>query len=99
MLSKELFGLMMIPAAILGGIVIASFSKGIRDLFFVVLVFLAPLIERVDVNFVSREWYRGTSRGFEVSVLDILSMSLLFSGMLAPRRGTSRAYLPASLGF
>jgi len=96
--NKELLGLTMIPAAILGGIVVASFSKRIRDVFFVLLVFLAPLIERVDVNFVSREWYRGTSRGFEVSLLDILSLSLLFSSILAPRRGTSRMYLPASLG-
>jgi hypothetical protein len=97
--SKELFGLAFIPVAALGGIVLASFSKRVRDCFFVLLVFLVPLIERVDVNFVSREWYRGTSRGFEVSLLDILSISILFSSLLSPKRGVSRAYWPASLGF
>jgi len=97
--SKELFGLTVIPAAALGGIILASFSKRVRDLFFVLLVFLVPLIERVDVNFVSREWYRGTSRGFEVSLLDILSISILFSSVLMPKRGVSRVYWPASFGF
>lgn len=95
---KTLFGLTIIPAAAIGGMILASLSKRIRDFFFVLLVFLAPVIERVDVNFVSREWYRGTSRGFEVSVLDILSFSLLASSLLAPRRGESRGYWPASLG-
>jgi hypothetical protein len=56
------------------------------------------MIERMDVNFVSREWYRGTSRGFEFSILDILSISLLVSAVLFPRRGESRGYWPASLG-
>src|SRR5438045_95174 len=96
--TKVLFGWTLLPAAALTGIVLACAFKRVRDLFFVLLVFLAPLIERVDVNFVSREWYRGTSRGFEVSVLDILSLSLLVSAIAAPRRGESRAYWPASLG-
>jgi len=59
------------------GIIAACISKRIRDLFFVLLVTLSPLIERLDLNYVSREWYRGTSRGFEVAVLDVLSLSLL----------------------
>src|ERR1051325_5980829 len=96
--TKLLFGWTVLPAAALTGIVLACFFKRIRDLFFVLLVFLAPLIERVDVNFVSREWYRGTSRGFEFSVLDLLSLSLLFGVVLAPRRDHVRAYWPASLG-
>jgi hypothetical protein len=96
---KALFGLAVIPAAMLGGLVIACLSRRMRDLFFVCLVFFSPMIERMDVNFVSREWYRGTSRGFEFSLLDILSFGLLFSSLLAPRRGETRAYWPGSLGF
>jgi hypothetical protein len=95
---KALFGLTVVPAAIVGGCVMACVSRRIRDLFFVLLVFLSPMIERVDVNFVSREWYRGTSRGFEFSILDILSISLLVSAVLFPRRGEARWYWPASLG-
>src|ERR1043166_5721493 len=96
--SKALFGLTVIPAGLVAGVVLASLSRKVRDGFFLLLVFLTPIIERVDVNFVSREWYRGTSRGFEVSVLDLLSLSLLFGVVLAPRRAHARAYWPASLG-
>jgi hypothetical protein len=96
--TKTLFGLTVIPAAFCGGMVAACISKRIRDLFFVMLVFLSPLIERLDLNYVSREWYRGTSRGFEISVLDILAFSLLTGVVLVPRRGESRGYWPASLG-
>jgi hypothetical protein len=95
---KTLFGLTVVPAAIIGGSLMACMSRRVRDLFFVMLVFLSPMIERVDVNFVSREWYRGTSRGFEFSILDILSISLLVSAVLFPRRGESRGFWPASLG-
>jgi hypothetical protein len=52
------------------------------------------MIERLDVNFISRDWYRGTSRGFEVSLLDPLIWGLLFSSLIAPRRGETRFYWP-----
>jgi hypothetical protein len=95
---KSLFGLTVIPAGIFGGIVVACLSQRIRDLFFLLLVFLTPFIERLDLNYVSREWYRGTSRGFEVSVPDILAISILVSTVLFPRRDQVRAFWPASLG-
>ena len=95
---KTLFGITIIPAGVVGGILIAAISKQIRDLFFVLLVFLSPLIERLDLNYVSREWYRGTSRGFEVAILDILSISILVGTVLVPRKGNIRAFWPASLG-
>src|SRR5689334_9883556 len=96
---KTLFGVTVIPAGFFGGILAACLSKRIRDLFFVLLVTLSPLIERLDLNYVSREWYRGTSRGFEVAILDIFSLSLLVSSILAPRRNDSRGFWPASFGF
>ena len=49
--TKVLFGWTLLPAAALTGIVLACVFKRVRDLFFILLVFLAPLIERVDVNF------------------------------------------------
>jgi hypothetical protein len=95
---KALFGLTVIPGMMLAGIVLASLSKRIRDLFFMLLVFFAPMIEHLDVNFDSHEWYRGTQRGFEVSLLDVLSISLLASSLLAPRRGESRGFWPPGFG-
>src|ERR1043166_7264522 len=99
MTIKALFGLTIVPAAFLAGAVLACLSKKIRDLFFVLLVVLTPLIERLDVNFVSRDFYRGTSLGFEVSILHILAFGLLAGSILAPRRGQTRAFWPPSLGF
>lgn len=96
---KTLFGLTVIPAGFLGAIVVACLSSRIRDLFFVLLITLSPLIERLDLNYVSREWYRGTSRGFEISILDMLALSLLVSALLAPRRDESRGFWPPSFGF
>jgi hypothetical protein len=83
---KAWFGLTVVPAAILGGIVLATLSKRIRDVFFIAFVFLSVVIESVDVNFVSREWYRGSSRGFEVSIPGILALCVLAGCILTPRR-------------
>src|SRR5678810_71264 len=96
--TKTLFGLTVIPAAFFGGMVVACVSRRIRDLFFVMLVFLSPLIERLDLNYVSREWYRGTSRGFEITIPDILAISLLVSALFVPRKDGPRIFWPASLG-
>ena len=91
--------MVLLAMGLFGGILMASASKRVRDVFFVLMVFLAPMTERFDINFVSRDFYRGTTRGFEVSLVDILSMSLLVGSILFPRRGESRFYWPASLGF
>jgi hypothetical protein len=96
--TKTLFGLTVIPAALFGGILLACVSGKIRDLFFLMLVFLSPLIERFDINYVSREWYRGTSRGFEICVPDILAVSLLVAMLFVPRKDGPRVFWPASLG-
>ena len=96
---KTLFGLTVIPAGVLGGIAAGCLLKPLRDLYFVGLVFMSPMIERLDLNYVSREWYRGTSRGFEVAIPDMLAISLLVSTVLLPRRGCLRGFWPASFGF
>ena len=57
------------------------------------------MIELLDVNFVSREWYRGTSRGFEFSILDILVNQPAGQLGVCFRGAANRAwYWPASLG-
>jgi hypothetical protein len=96
---KNLIGLTVLPMVILAGIAANCLSRRLRDLFFFLLVVLTPMTQRLDVNFVSREWYRGTTRGFEFSLMDILSMSVFFSMLLRPHRGQSRWYWPAGLGF
>jgi O-antigen ligase len=51
------------------------------------------LAERMEVNFFSEAWYRGTTRGLEVTLVELLAFGLLF-GCWANRR----PFWPASLG-
>src|SRR5262249_13590251 len=84
--------------AAVGGVLVCSLSKRIRDLFFIALILLSAVTERVDVNFVSRDWYRGTTRGFEVSLVDVIALSVLVGSVVMPRRGERRWFWPPSLG-
>jgi hypothetical protein len=95
-MSRELIGLLFIPGAILGGILACSLVPRLRDLFFMAMIYLAPITEYYDINFAGRDWYRGTVRGFEFSLVDILAISLLVSGVLVRRDGHRRWYWPAS---
>jgi len=95
MQPKDFVGLALAAIGVLGGVTVLCVWQRARDFFFVAMLVLAPMTEDYDVNFVSRDFYRGTTRGFEFSLVDILSMSLLFSGLLLPRKGQSRGYWPA----
>jgi hypothetical protein len=96
---KDLIGLAFFAGGISGGVVMACLSQRIRDVFFIAMLCLIPMTELYDVNFVSRDFYRGTVRGFEVSLVDILSVSILLGSILAPRAGEKRLYWVPSLGF
>lgn len=97
MTQAHLIATIALLAAGFGGVLLCLFSQRARDVFFFLLVALAPFSERMQVNYFSREWYRGTTRGLEFCGLDILSFSLLVSAFLLPRRGEKRFYFPASL--
>lgn len=97
--TKDIIGLILIPLATLGGIAVACSSQRLRDLAFFVLSAGTVVTDRLDINFMSCQWYRGTTRGFEFSFIDIIAISLLVSCILVPRNGTRRIYWPASLGF
>jgi hypothetical protein len=99
MQPKDFIGLVLAVMGVLGGVAVLSVWRRGRDFAFVAMLVLAPMTEDYDINFVSRDFYRGTTRGFEFSLVDILSISLLLSGLLVPRRGQSRGYWPASFGF
>ena len=98
MQQKDILGLLIAFFGIFGGTLVTTFSKRARDIFFVIMIVLVPMTEDFDVNFVSRDFYRGTTRGIEFSCVDILSISLLLSTLLSPRKGQSRGYWPASFG-
>ncbi len=97
MTYKGIIGTILILCGMGGGTLLACLSHRIRSLFFMMLVFFAPMLELMSINFVSRDFYRGTSRGFEVSIPDILAFSVFASCMLAPVQGRRRVFWPASL--
>jgi len=96
--SKYLLGFALLVVATFGGVVVACFSKRLRDLFFVGMILLAPMTENYDINFMSRDFYRGTTRGIEISLVDVLAISILVSSILFPRQGQRRMFWPASFG-
>src|SRR4051812_29562309 len=95
--TKTLFGFTVVPLAIICAIIAATSSRRLRDVFFFLLVLFAINIQHMDVNFMSREWYRGTTRGFEFSCLDPLAIGLFFGCLLRPQLGQRRLYWPGSL--
>lgn len=77
------------------GISIAQRSPTALTLVFFVLVFGTTHPDSIfglpsDIHFLSREWYRGTTRGIEISYLDLLAVILLFGAL----RTRARERLP-----
>ena len=80
-----------------GGAALAAYSRRARELAFGALVFSMTISDRLDINFLSREWYRGTTRGIEVSFVDFLALCVLLGALLAARRERFRPYWPSSI--
>jgi len=96
---KDQIALALLLGSAFGGILLTSLSYRIRDIFFFLMVTLSAVTEYIDVNFVSKEWYRGTTCGFEVSMVDVISLSVLVSTLIRPRPGEKRWFWPASFGW
>lgn len=94
---KEIVALALIIFAVPICTALMVFWRRARDLGFFAIVFGAMIANSLDVNFVSREWYRGTTRGFEISFLDIIALALLLAMFLRPRKGDRRFIWPGSL--
>src|SRR5471032_800059 len=90
--------LMLIPFLTLAGAVAATWFQRVRDIFFFLMVSLAVFAERMEVNFFSEAWYRGTTRGIQVTLLEILAFGLLAGCWLGRRDDARRWFWPASLG-
>src|SRR6266536_4785543 len=96
--TKDLIGLGLIFIAIPVSVLVCCVSKRARDGAFFLMAAGVVLTEKLDINFVTRYWYRGTTRGFEFTFIDILAIGVLVSSLLLPRPGHSRWFWPASLG-
>ena len=96
--TKHIIALIVFMAAGSLGVLLTLLSQRVRDATLFFLVFGAVLINRMDVNFLGLYWYRGTSRGIEITLLDLAAWALLISTVLLPRYRGARWYWPAGLG-
>jgi hypothetical protein len=95
--------LIAIPLVTVAASIAATWFSRVRDVFFFLMVSLAVFAGRMDVNFFSQAWYRGTTRGVQVALLEILAVAVLIGCWLGPnpeqRRSDARRWFwPASLG-
>ena len=89
MTQAHMIALVLIPLVAIPGAVAATWSARVRDIFFFAMVSLAAVAERIEVNFFSEAWYRGTTRGVEVTAIELLAFALLM-GCFLGRRGAER---------
>ncbi len=98
MKPEHMIALASIPLFTVVGAITATWFQRFRDIFFFAMVSLAVLAERMDVNFFSEAWYRGTTRGIEVTLIEMLAFGLLFGCLFGRREPKRRLYWPGSLG-
>ncbi|MEK7792894.1 MAG: hypothetical protein AAB353_00115, partial [Candidatus Hydrogenedentota bacterium] len=78
------------------GILAAVSSRVVREAVFVALIISTSAPYLVDINLMGRPWYRGTTRGIEISYLDAFAIILLVSTILTRRQDSWR--YPAAAG-
>ena len=88
--------LALIPFLAVGAAVAATWSQRVRDIFFFAMVCFAVFAERMEVNFFSAAWYRGTTRGLQVTLHEILAFGLLMGCLFGRRAAERRWFWPAS---
>lgn len=97
--TKHYVALVMLIALGSGTVLLTTFSQRLRDYIFFLMAWGAVLGEAgpFDVNFYGQYWYRGTSRGIGVSVIDALAFAVLMGTMFAPRYPRRPWFIPASV--
>jgi len=97
--TKDIVALVLLLLAIPACIVVTIASTRIRDAAFFLMIAATVVSDRLDVNFFSHFWYRGTTRGVEFSFVDVLALGVLAGSTLSPPSGRHRFYWPASFGW
>ena len=98
--TNDLIGLNLLLAGTVLSIVLLCAWQWARDAALFAITFGMMFVEKMEKNFFGNFWYRGTTRGVEVSVLDVLALGLLISSVFFPPRNQNRPrwFWPASLG-
>lgn len=96
--TKDFIAASLLLVATCGGVLVACLSYYARAAMFIAVVAGAVLVDLVGVEFMSLYWYRGTTRGFETTLLDALALSVLIGSLVAPRHPLGRWFWPAGMG-
>lgn len=96
--TKHYLALMVLAALGSGSMLACTFSQRLRDLAFFGMIAGVVFAERFDVNFLGQYWYRGTARGINISLIDILAWGVLVGSLLIPRYPRRKWFWPASAG-
>lgn len=94
--TKDFLALAAIPFGLIVCTTAVLLSRAAREVALFLWVAGTVLTEKLDVNLVSHYWYRGSTRGFEISFIDLLALSLLVSTLLTRERDR-RWFWPAGL--
>src|SRR2546422_7754934 len=97
--QKDIIALTLLPVALALTTTIMCLSRRARAMGFLFFAAALVLATRLDVNFLSHEWYRGTTRGIEVSFVDLLAFGIVFSSIFFPLPGQRRFFWPPNPGF
>lgn len=97
--TKHYIAIVVLIALGCGTILVTTFSQKLRDYIFFVMSWGAVLGETgpFDVNFLGQYWYRGTSRGISISVIDVLAFGILVGTLFAPRYPRRPWFIPAGV--
>lgn len=93
--TKHLLSLIVMVTVVPAMVLMATVSYRLRELMFFALVAGGVIV--IDVNFFGEYWYRGTSRGLEVSLADLLAWAVLIGTLVMPRYPGPRWIRPAGL--
>jgi len=96
----------LFAAASLFGIPLMTFASvtfpRVKHLLLSLLIFSLMLGDKVSINFVSMEQYRGPVRGFEVTFADLICIALFFTLIISQTRNIKwipKAFIPALIYF
>ena len=96
--TKDLIGILLIVLGSAGMTGALLLLPRLRSVALFLLAAGTVATDMFDLNIYSAYWYRGTTRGFEFTALDVIAIGLLLSSLILPRPGAPRWVRPASMG-
>lgn len=96
--TKHLIGLVLVLTLAFASVVVMTLAPRLRPWGLFAVAFGGIVSTWMDVNFFGQYWYRGTTRGVEISLLDLIALGLVAAELIAPRYERRRWFWPAGLG-